>query len=183
MLSLWAPDQTLVRLSRVLPAHLPALGRLSKMAAILDARAWLLLVLELLTMLVKTQDINQREGAQPTIPTTMEQAASFLRALLSLFETDNDGSDSSIIDVLPSGMTNSRVDVKDRTDAPFNVDHLSQATATSPVRNHSRVGGIIRTPPSKHFVTLQQYSTMPLIDNTWQLKAPENLAKYSGVGA
>ena len=153
MLSLRAPYQTLAQLSLVLPDHRPALGQLSKTSPTLDSRACLLLVLELLAMMFGTPDINQREGAQPT---TMEQAAPFLRTLQSLFETDHDGSDLSNLDMLSSGMTNNREDFKDRTDAPFNVDHLSQATATSPFRDHDRVGESIRTSTRAVIASIRQ---------------------------
>ena len=153
MHSLRAPDQTLAQIPCVLPDHLLALGWLSKTSPTLDVRTRLLPILELLTMLVGTQDITHREGPQPTIPTAREQTAPFPRPLLSLFGSDHNGSDSSNLDVLPSGITNSRVNVKDRTDNPFNVDHLSQATATPTARIHGRVGESVRTTPSKQFVT------------------------------
>ena len=95
-------------------------------------------------MLFKTQDIDGKEDAQPTVPTTMEQAALFPKALQALFKTDHDGSESSNFDLLSSGLT----DNKDRTDALVNMDHLPHATATSLVRDHGRVGRSVGTPPS-----------------------------------
>ena len=133
MLSLLAPDQTLARLSIGISDHRPAMERLT-----LDSRDRLLPILELLMTLPGTQDIDWREDTQPIRPTTMEQAGPVPKALHVPSQTDH-------------GRTNSRVYVKDRTDTLFKVDHLSQATTTSPVRSHGKVRGSSRMPPCKQF--------------------------------